>query len=1399
MRIGDIVQFDKSRYFGGAIQANWFYDSTKVKAIVESYVFHGPKYHGVEASETRNHSYKLYDTASYALKLIDSIESNNNNHLFLTIAGYGTGKSHLAVTLAALFSGHSDELRAAAIERIANADKDIAAKISAHSEKNLVLVLNGMNNFNLDSEFLSVAKMALEQHGISSDTALKEVTKQYDQAKHFVKVTYDVYKDKYERHCNGIDKQVLIDSIESNEKLFNAVNEVYKEINGEYMRWDSGISAGVILSLLDRKFCKEKKIFKRIIVLFDEFGRFIEYAAAHPQIAGDSALQQIFEAIQNADGDILFNGFIQYDLKQYLNHVGSSSNIERYVGRYDQSEKLYISSNFETILANLLTKKNDQSFKAIVETNVDVLNATYNSNVHNVLLRWDKRTSSRSVWVKNDMYMSVVAKGCYPLHPLTVWLLSNTSEWMQQRSTIAFASQMFDSVKDTDVSAKWLDYVYAVDVIDSDLFNEMLNSEEKGFVQSQYCMLYQEIVLKNAGRFTNEEMRALRAVLIINVCRFSTLDKNDCINAIKYCSGLSDDDTRLAVQSLENNYGVIAFDATIGRFELLANANGIHEFTRILAQKKGQLRNYDGITECDDDLRRNFSLDYPIPTPFADNNKISSMEWQFSCELVRASNFDSIYCQRIKRDLNNACDGEQLRGVFIYLYCDDKAEKYIAVAHKLYLDQGLDTLPVIISVLIDENKELNDKLKERAALKRFSLSEREDFSKFVSMYSSTLNKAIESCIYTMKSQKKYLTGAGLQQLSEKQKELCYKKFAEIYTSPIPFAFDGFEKKIVPATRKNFTELCEHMYDGSMTNEQQYQSFSQPLKNRILAVLSVTRPTSWQVFDHKYNLCEPQNSAVYKLYADVKKQIVPDTPIEINSIFRKYLYPPYGLNKYSLSLFILYVLCINGTRAQIFQGNYPLPRSEFSANVIQNDKKMFESLMKLKVVISQKTSNDVADELLKSIADNTLVENCEQLLVDLENIKKAMVDSTEYAEKFASAKAVLDSGRKLRKQLYDEKLEKVDGLLETFKAKGNIFRLITIYDVAYQINAGTQIEEYSKFVYSNEYASKINSILDETDALFDSKFHAMVNSLSCSTSEISLFKTRYKSAVKTLRRIGRASDATCLEERAQEVLAKAEAIQKYETSLIELEKDLVFVKDTGRLNYCDCSDNLRKLDNWTKFISGTEDLDSKTRNEYVAKLSEAKTAIESQMEKYRCEVDKCISIFEKGGNFNVNEFCAESHKLLDLHFPDDISRRIQEALNSVNSYRTKLSSVSDNLSELEEMVNEYSDTPFEYLIKNEIAKTKDKYHKQSVAWMQRNVYSKEGTIPTMSVTECSTWQSVISDLPKYLGAEDLVRVEETRNLIKMRMKQLKIEGVIQLFNELSDSEKEECLSLLNKHE
>ena len=48
------------------------------------------------------------------------------------------------------------------------------------------------------------------------------------------------------------------------------------------------------------KMARDGKPYKNIVILFDEFGKYLEFAIGKPYFAGTNALQELFEAVQGA-------------------------------------------------------------------------------------------------------------------------------------------------------------------------------------------------------------------------------------------------------------------------------------------------------------------------------------------------------------------------------------------------------------------------------------------------------------------------------------------------------------------------------------------------------------------------------------------------------------------------------------------------------------------------------------------------------------------------------------------------------------------------------------------------------------------------------------------------------------------------------------------------------------------------------------------------------------------------------------------------------------------------------------------------------------------------------------------------------------------------------------------
>jgi len=94
----DIVKFRSDRLFNGAVNIGWLEsDDARTRAAASAFVFHGPAYHGVSQADIgAAHKHRLQDTANFARSLIRRSYGIEDQPFTLAIAGYGTGKSHLA-------------------------------------------------------------------------------------------------------------------------------------------------------------------------------------------------------------------------------------------------------------------------------------------------------------------------------------------------------------------------------------------------------------------------------------------------------------------------------------------------------------------------------------------------------------------------------------------------------------------------------------------------------------------------------------------------------------------------------------------------------------------------------------------------------------------------------------------------------------------------------------------------------------------------------------------------------------------------------------------------------------------------------------------------------------------------------------------------------------------------------------------------------------------------------------------------------------------------------------------------------------------------------------------------------------------------------------------------------
>lgn len=916
MELGKILEFRKDLYFEGAVQADWFYSQDKASKVAENFVFHGSQYFGIEDQGVGNK--KRIDTISLVEELVTKLNDERSNALSLAIADYGTGKSHLAVTLAQIFSGpdYMSETYERIISNINNIDAEAAERIRSLSKgRNFVMVINGMRDFNLHSEILKAAQRSLRLYGLPDD-GLKKLNRAIETAEIFFDRNANSLIGQFERAANKrgwLSKgerliQQIRDNLMTDDIAFEIVNEVYSEINGQEIRWDEGLSASSILEMLVSEYCGMNGLFDHIILLFDEFGRYLEYTAGvNAAKSGESGLQQIFELTQktqNIEGYLHVINFIQRDIKAYLETVDQTKNVSRYIGRFDQSEKYYISSNLETVFANLIQRKDKLSFDKII-VNWQVCNEEKWKSIFSKMNKW---LITKGMWKDYKMFRKVAVEGIYPMHPLSTFMLTNLSDYLQNRSSLTLISNYIEANANVDIEVNPI-LIMPEQLIAGDLYTEMLSAEQEGRQKTQQCIKYDNVLRKFGDKLSDKSLSVLRANLICRVLRFRTTDYEDAIDALALCSGLSIQDIKAELKWLEDEYAVLEFDDHAGVFDFAEESNGAHDF-KIIKKRMMANANIDKAILTTVKMQELAGVLEPQTTNFAVQKKITTNEWMFSQEMYPIEEFTVNKANGYVKEWETATSSTAAKGKLLWLYvnrdtnseCMENAQKLIAL---------FDDKPIVVMLLNDSDNRLFDSLVEYTVLDNMDDTIRKKYDRHYLEDFSRAENNLKDEIDTLKKQRQHLLADQVEKLSLRMPVYLTNVFNNIYPDAIPFFFDGFVTKNNNIGNKAAGYYCSFlkMLLSNSVSEVTIHNFVVDMRNRVEALFSTASSTSWKCINEKYRLTPPEEKQAKKVYEGIVDKINLQKELACKDIYATYCKPPYGMSEDVVTLMIA-VVCAN---------------------------------------------------------------------------------------------------------------------------------------------------------------------------------------------------------------------------------------------------------------------------------------------------------------------------------------------------------------------------------------------------------------------------------------------------------------------------------------------------------
>lgn len=1152
MKIGNIVRFNDERFFEGAVQLSWLNKHPEqARDVAESFVFHGPRYHGVSdiSAEVRS-DYRLKDTASFVRDLLASIlksEEGGTNPYWLVVAGYGSGKSHLALTCSSLLSEPNSDIAGRILQQLAHADESIAKKISEQlamlTKPALIIPLDGMSGFHLGNALSQAVFKQLAALDIDAEP-LRSLSPRFTVASRFVERNYQFRQDRFsELLPDKTESEICRLLMENNEAIYEAVDEIYIEANGQPVPIEGQESAQELIDTLCSVYCGDGGLFSQVIIMFDEFGRYLEHAANNPHLAGDAALQQIFQGIQDNSENVRFIGFIQYELKTYLKRFGGDGlrQLQRYITRFDAAEKWYLSTNLETIFAHMIHKDEEKLDEALLKTHA----AERFLETHQTLSKCLPSFSRVPLWQDRDSFSQVIGRGCWPLHPMAVWFLTRQKDVVQSRSALTFIKDTITRVADDEfVQHDVLKQVSAAELVLSNLLSELVAAEREA--GGTVAEILQVLLDKYSAHLDYSQKLVLAGVAALEKMRVGKQDQTMANKLLLEATALTEQTVIRALELL-SELGALEWNRDLGQYELLTDGASRGQFQQWLRQQQLQCVNDDSRNLF---MRRAASEELlgSFETEFGLANNISTQDWFFESSLAHSDNLSNNLIQAFKL-WSEASLPTDAKGKVIYLYIaeDDDNEAIERNVNQVFSEQlahyGIDKAPIWVIGLDDIDGALVQHLSKLHVLEDvLTDTDRERFRRFITDEIQRAQLGIKNTLTELIKQQMFWV-SGIELVPDARlKKTGNAIFSAIYTKPLPFEFDGFASSTGAGSMD-----CAALMRGLITKQVDstwVQSQAVRLRNRVNTLMA----QSWGALSREGRFISPREESVKFVLSELLRLHQNDPSRTLQQSYRDLMRPPYGMNTASAGLLIATLVNLDIPPRRLERKHTLVAASEWVTDVFPKQKHQLNEVVLASTTLRflSESSESRWEELIERWALEEDYESQLRFAAEADNLKK--VDPIPERLEFIYRDRV-EATTKVRNIVASMQLElrKHEKELERLTLRESVGATIRVAKRLYQLSDDME----ASGLWPQALVSECNQLLSFCHPLIAEQLSDWIPRQNCQTvATVSDFRLSMESHVSALELLGYKKAAETLRKQATSSIHRVEKLQEYQLTIAQ---------------------------------------------------------------------------------------------------------------------------------------------------------------------------------------------------------------------------------------------------------
>ena len=358
-----------------------------------------------------------------------SVEDASTERARVLVGAYGKGKSHIVLTILSILMRKDWNTFTKLQEKVKeDAELTRCVKNFYDSKKRLLPVIISGSSSSMPQSFLLALQKALSENNLMD--VMPETN--YQAAINAIQKWKDDFPDTYKKLKKEIGRPV--------DKLVKEIEEYNVEAYEEFVKLYPMLTSGSIFNpfvgfdVIELYESVVKHIRSRgytgIYVVYDEFSKFLEANIKEASVSDTKMLQDFAEKCNRSGKNQLHLLLISH--KEIANYIDTlpKQKVDGWRGVSDRFKHIHLNNNFTQtyeIISSVILKDNRRGWKDFKREHADAFEELI------------KRYSAHAIFADSTKeIVSNTVYGCYPLHPVTTFILPRLSERVAQNERTLF-------------------------------------------------------------------------------------------------------------------------------------------------------------------------------------------------------------------------------------------------------------------------------------------------------------------------------------------------------------------------------------------------------------------------------------------------------------------------------------------------------------------------------------------------------------------------------------------------------------------------------------------------------------------------------------------------------------------------------------------------------------------------------------------------------------------------------------------------------------------------------------------------------------------------------------------------------------------------------------------------